>query len=371
MFDRRQTTLIEYDKEQLADMFNVENFLTRKNFTMSFMRKKENNMIKTTDLIINSSISTTSDNITTCSNITTIKEKIKTDLRIKPKTQPLSDIIKTCKDKYGNNKSNLKNLIHKKSTIIIEDAFHLDPNLSARSEMEDFVALYRNFMNDTNKSLYILCDGHCGDQVAKIVISKLPELFEQELINLKNDVNEAFVLSFKKMDEELEQYEDTGATCNIIYICNEGNDRVIYSANIGDSRAILIKQTEAIRLSYDHKAIDKNEIARVKSEGGLIIRKRLFGKLAITRAFGDFSFKVEVHGLSNIPTITRNIITESDRYIIIGSDGVWDVINEEKSIELITNNEKKDCTSIAQLFVNKSIEFGSKDNISCIVIKLN
>ena len=67
-------------------------------------------------------------------------------------------------------------------------------------------------------------------------------------------------------------------------------------ANIGDTRAVLSVNGKAERLSKDHKAIDPEEINRVRSVGGSISGDRLSGILAITRAFGDTDFKNE--GLS-------------------------------------------------------------------------
>ena len=53
-------------------------------------------------------------------------------------------------------------------------------------------------------------------------------------------------------------------------------------------------------LSRDHKASDPGEIKRVQEEGGRIITSnkvpRLHGKLAVTRAFGDYDLTVRCDG---------------------------------------------------------------------------
>lgn len=86
-------------------------------------------------------------------------------------------------------------------------------------------------------------------------------------------------------------------------------DRII-SANIGDSRAILCRwfiflefvdilfsiiiyrNGEALNLTRDHKPDTPDELARIKNAGGFVATRRLLGKLAVSRSFGDFGYKV-------------------------------------------------------------------------------
>ena len=67
----------------------------------------------------------------------------------------------------------------------------------------------------------------------------------------------------------------------------------IYCANAGDSRAILkrSKMRMALPLSEDHKLHMQSEIDRVERAGHEVNNFRVDGKIAISRAFGDFQFK--------------------------------------------------------------------------------
>ena len=81
--------------------------------------------------------------------------------------------------------------------------------------------------------------------------------------------------------------------------------KVMYVANVGDTRGVLMSGTNNFkRVSYDHKATDKQEIDRVKREGGIILDDRVGGALAITRAFGDYALKRD--GVSAKPTIIKH-----------------------------------------------------------------
>jgi len=55
----------------------------------------------------------------------------------------------------------------------------------------------------------------------------------------------------------------------------------------------------AERVSVDHTGKNLEEAERVTASGGVIIRGRLSGALALTRAFGDFDLQNEVIKASN------------------------------------------------------------------------
>jgi serine/threonine protein phosphatase PrpC len=61
-----------------------------------------------------------------------------------------------------------------------------------------------------------------------------------------------------------------------------------FPLSAGDSRAVLCRAKQAIRLTIDHKASLAEEAKRIRDAGGFIGRnKRVNGVLAISRALGD------------------------------------------------------------------------------------
>ena len=167
-----------------------------------------------------------------------------------------------------------------------------------------------------------------------------------------------------------ENYNQIGSTGCIVYITKEytikNMRKIYYCANIGDTRAILINKEGVKRITYDDRATDKNEVERVKKAGGIIFGGRVFGNLMLTRAFGDYELKQ--YGVICNPHITRNEIDIDDKYIVIASDGVWDVIDENEIFKLSKEckNSKELCDTIIRNTLDKSL-----DNISCFVIRLN
>ena len=74
--------------------------------------------------------------------------------------------------------------------------------------------------------------------------------------------------------------------------------RRLFAANVGDSRVVLARKNGAcLELTSDHKPSRPDEAARVRAAGGFILHKRVMGELAITRAFGDKSFKMGIKAM--------------------------------------------------------------------------
>jgi protein phosphatase PTC1 len=109
--------------------------------------------------------------------------------------------------------------------------------------------------------------------------------------------------------------------------------KMLFTANVGDSRAVLCRGGKAHRLTIDHKASLPEEAKRIRDAGGFIGRnKRVNGVLAISRALGDHMLKNCGGGLNDVvsaePYCSDMEITPEDGYVLLACDGV--VRNREK-----------------------------------------
>ena len=229
--------------------------------------------------------------------------------------------------------------------------------------MEDVTYIKKNFNNDQNKHLFCLFDGHCGNESAKFCQEKFPKIFQELLQKNQNNIEKTLTESFLKLDELTKNNEDflyMGNTATVVYI----DKNILYCANVGDSRCLLIGFDKPLRMSYDHKVSDESEMKRILSVGGKIKKKRIIGELAISRGIGDHEYKK--HGLIAIPHINKKIIGYNEKYCIIASDGLWDFVCDETVYNISMNIDKgKD---LCEKLVNVAINIGSQDNISVIVL---
>ena len=238
--------------------------------------------------------------------------------------------------------------------------------------MEDVILTNENFCNNNKTHLFGIFDGHGSDKSAIYCKENFPKHLDK-LLSVKHSkfdpnratIEENFIKAFKDIDEEIKKmdYIDFGNTATIVYI----TDKTWYCAKVGDSKCILISKRNFKRLSYEDKCIDENEKIRIINAGGEITKKKLNGILSVSRAMGDFFLKD--FGLISEPHITKIEINYDDKFCIIASDGIWDVITEE----MVFNMSKKveSAEDLANKILKLALTLGSQDNISIVVIGFN
>lgn len=99
----------------------------------------------------------------------------------------------------------------------------------------------------------------------------------------------------------------------------------------------------------------------------MIANNRLAGQLAITRAFGDFNLKTQ--GLSPEPTVTRTEINAHDQFLIIATDGLWDVMDDQQAVDICLKYQNS--LEMAKALIDTALKSGTMDNTSVMILKLN
>jgi serine/threonine protein phosphatase PrpC len=220
-------------------------------------------------------------------------------------------------------------------------------------------------------------DGHGGDAAAKFVAKKLPQELQRRMVEEGAGVSaELFDGAFAAIDRRLQRdvdHKDSGSTAVVALLeRRHGKAATLWVANAGDSHAWLYNVgRDPVRMSTEHKATIRAEVRRVEARGGFVTQGRVCGSLAVTRAFGNFELgavtrpepdvtKVELHGR---PT------DFADRFLILASDGLWDVVSPELAGEVVrkTVHGRLGHSKAAEALVFKSIELGTADNVTAIV----
>ena len=257
---------------------------------------------------------------------------------------------------------------HRKSTggLVTSYGYFEDSNHVNRDHMEDQGKSIENLNGDPDKILFCLFDGHGGVEVSKFLQENFA-IYMKKMLPFKNhfaDIKKLFYL----LDDKIKSFNKpkVGSTATIVYIERENGKKVLYCANVGDSRCVLVSRSGVMRLSYDDRLDDPNERARIMKQGGLILNDRVMGSLMLSRSFGDWGLKD--FGVIVEPHITKIDIEDNDLFIIIASDGVWDVIKDQdcKQLTETNNNTLEICKNIIVDALSKN----SQDNLSCFVISL-
>lgn len=124
-------------------------------------------------------------------------------------------------------------------------------------------------------------------------------------------------------------------------------------------------------MSHDHRPDRKDEEARIRRLGGKLAywgRWRVEGVLAVSRAIGDVELQPYI---TSLPEVKSKTIDASDEYLVIASDGLWDVMeNEDVAKFLMDAARTTDFLQLAKLVANEAIRRGTTDNITVLVVDI-
>ena len=307
-----------------------------------------------------------------------------------------SSLIETKNNNNSSLKLNEENkkTIKPKSKCFISYAYIDYPNLEHRKEMEDFHCIKQALGKRNNLSYFAIFDGHGGKEVASFLSINLHHYLINELNNIQfgindeeniNNIIECIKLAFIKIDKDILANDnltnDVGSTATLIFIYynnlnaienynneNQNLERTLICANIGDSSGYLINKSNIKLITKHHKCEDASEVKRIRDQGGIVFQGRIFGKLILTRTLGDKEMKK--YGVIPEPDFYIKKIEKDDFFVIIGSDGIWDVINEDELFK-IGNEKKVSSEAFSKKIMDIAKERDTRDNSSCIVIKVN
>ena len=229
----------------------------------------------------------------------------------------------------------------------------------ARELNQDYY--YISNPNDEIK-LYVLADGmggYKGGEVASCLATEtVKEYINTQFKNTHKEKNDILELVKNAMthansvvyekSKQVQELEGMGTTLEVCLIYNNK----AYIGHIGDSRIYRIRNGLIRRLTKDHSYVQK------LIEDGKITRQEANThpkKNMLTKALGCTPY-VE-------PDIrARNI--EKDDIIIMCSDGLTNMVSEERMCELIT----KDPSKAAEQLIKEANMLGGYDNITVVII---
>jgi integrin-linked kinase-associated serine/threonine phosphatase 2C len=260
------------------------------------------------------------------------------------------------KDSKKNDREQRK-IDENKLNEIIPYHFSMRGQGTKKIDCQDAVAIVDTYPQDF--FFLAVLDGHgsSGREASTAASDNFQHYFIEKHLNkirklITNRDRETFLQSaFKNTEKKLRKsgidYSNSGTCCVSVFF--QGNNCTI--ANLGDSRAVLcrwIREKIAIELSTDHKPTNREERIRIIKKGGKIERMNHGGVpigpmrvwaddegpgIAMTRTLGDLQAKKI--GLISEPEVKHIELKPGDRFIVVASDGLWDVMDSAEVVGFI------------------------------------
>jgi PPM family protein phosphatase len=190
--------------------------------------------------------------------------------------------------------------------------------------------------------------------VAEYILSKiyLPMIAIEEEDD-RPTISEVLMAAVKTANDlVIREIADGGTTLTVMVLIGEW----AHFAHVGDSRAYIITKEMAEQITRDHslvqRLIELNQLDANQS-------KEHPQRNVLYRAIGQ-SDNIEVD------TLSRRLASNS--YVMICTDGLWDVVSNHQIREIITTLQNPQQS--AQKLVELAITQGSTDNVSSIIIKM-
>lgn len=256
-----------------------------------------------------------------------------------------------------------------------------------------------------NKFLAAVYDGHGekGKRISEFAKSALSKsLFSHK--ELHNDPRLALESAYRDTQSQIERTHgpDAAESGTTAVACYQHRDRLLV-ANVGDSRAVLGRcdtarkgGLRAVELTSDQKPSRADEKQRILAAGGKVDQLTFpvwnagggvrlmrggpervmdssgFGGLAMSRSLGDLSLRPYV---SSQPEVYERKLDSKDRFLVLGSDGVWDQMSNQEVIDIASRvsdpaHAAREIANQARRRWQSETEGLLSDDITAVVVRL-
>ena len=259
---------------------------------------------------------------------------------------------------------------------------------------QDSFLVLQNEYNLKDFNIFSVMDGHGvnGHLVSRFVTKYFTSFFKNnKKMNSSNDdenavyyrlkKNEYDILkrAFRHAERDIGKNSDidanfSGTTCVMVFQVGEK----IICANVGDSRAIIVKGNKVIPLSIDQKPDDPEESKRIIENGGEISqfeedgeksgpfrvwkKGEVYAGIAMSRSIGDLI--ASTLGVIPEPKFLEEKIDKDTKFIVVASDGVWEFLENNTVRDIVMPYyEKNDPNGACKELIKKSTEWWNKEDI--------
>lgn len=246
--------------------------------------------------------------------------------------------------------------------------------------------------------LFAICDGHGaqGHLVSRYLKETLPKWIETAIPgggDWQTRLYAGLMEGIGKTVEELSTSEidikRSGSTCVAVAV----GGKTLVCANIGDSRAVVVRETEgnwsAEALSVDHKPDLAGEYERIVKNGGRVSpyhqangtplgpARVWYGHdsgLAMSRSIGDS--QAHAVGVISDPDLTTWEVKDTDRALVLASDGLWEFVSNKEVADIVgtywaDGDLEGTCDQLVRVAVTRWRREDVVDDITVLVVYLH
>lgn len=274
-------------------------------------------------------------------------------------------------------------------------AVYSEQGYRATMEDEEIVLQDLATSNWRHCSFFGIYDGHGGRECVSFVRSRLHMNLVAALhakggldksAQVHHDIYDSLVHGFRETDRQFLSMAQTqegfngSSGCAAVVACIVGG--WVWCANVGDSRALLCRDGKAVQLSLDHKPDREDEAERIESAGGFVSFRRVLGRLAVSRAFGDEDYKItggeNGRGKPLVivdPEIRVEQLTPQDEFLFMACDGLFDVFSSQEAVDFMhqrlasmPSNEQDPQRAVQDIVHEAIYERRSRDNVTAMLV---
>lgn len=229
-----------------------------------------------------------------------------------------------------------------------------------RQTNQDSLGVFEPVSAICSDSLYILCDGmgaYLGGEIAsKLAVGEIIRIYRNKAGS--SPIKEVLMAAISQANAEIrsrskleEKIHEMGTTVVLLLIHGEES----WIANVGDSRAYLVRDNHIRQLSVDHSQVN------AMVQAGVITRQQAQGhkhRNILTQVLSATHATAE-------PEIICESLRPGDVFVLC-SDGLWGQVREDKIQTIVQSYPPHQAI---QRLISMANQAGGDDNISVIVVE--
>ncbi|KAE8702469.1 Protein kinase and PP2C-like domain-containing protein [Hibiscus syriacus] len=222
-----------------------------------------------------------------------------------------------------------------------------------RESMEDTHFLMPFVCNEKDVHAFGVFDGHRGGAAAEFSVQALPEFLKT--LGSTSSPADALVEAFVKTDVAFRDELDS----------HRKSRRVIqkdWHPGCTAAAALIVRNKLFVANAGEKPSYQCRGEVKWQVDTWRVGR----AALQVTRSIGDDDLKPAV---TAEPEITETVLSAEDEFLVMASDGLWDVVGDTEVITIIRDTVKEPAMCSKRL-ATEAVARGSKDNVTVVVVFL-